>query len=71
MWIPPKLLNVGTHTIGLAITSFIPNFEVHFFEKESLIIDIIENENLRDNSYRGIIPGMTRQKLQLETRKIG
>jgi lipopolysaccharide transport system ATP-binding protein len=69
MLIPPHLLNDGRYIAGLATSTMIPE-RVHFFEKEALIFDVIEDMTLRTTEYRGSIPGVVRPKLEWKTTKI-
>jgi len=62
MWINENLLNQETYVIGVAATSLSP-VKVHFFEKESIRIEMIEDINLRDNSFKQQISGVMRPKL--------
>jgi len=68
MRIPPHFLNDGRYIAGIAASTLIPE-RVHFYEPEALIFDVIEDMNLRDTEYRGVIPGTVRPKFQWETRK--
>jgi len=68
MWIPPHLLNDGRYVAGIAISTFAPE-RVHFYEKEAIVFDVIEDMNLRNIEYRGQMPGIVRPMLQWETQK--
>lgn len=69
VYIPPYLLNDGRYIAGIATSTMIPE-RIHFFEKEALIFDVIEDMNLRESEYRGPIPGVVRPKLKWRTKKI-
>jgi lipopolysaccharide transport system ATP-binding protein len=69
MWLPPHLLNEGRYIAGLAATTIIPQ-RVHFFEREALVFDVIEDMNLRPTAYRGTVPGIVRPKLEWTTTRI-
>ena len=69
MWLPPDFLNDGRYIAGIAATTVIPE-RVHFYEKEALVFDVIEDMNFRDTEYRGAIPGIVRPKLKWITKKI-
>jgi len=69
LWIPANLLNDGRYIIGIAASTLIPE-KVHFYDKEALIFDVVENMEERDSEYRGRIPGIVRPALQWETKKI-
>jgi lipopolysaccharide transport system ATP-binding protein len=67
VWIPAHLLNDGRYIAGIAASTMIPE-RIHFFEKEALIFDVIEDMNLRHSEYRGPIPGIVRPKLEWQTK---
>lgn len=69
VWIPPHLLNDGRYIVGIATTTLIPQC-VHFFEREALIFDVIEDMSKRPNEYRGAMPGVIRPDLKWITQKI-
>jgi lipopolysaccharide transport system ATP-binding protein len=69
MWIPGHLLNDGRYLVGLAASTLIPE-KVHFYAKEALIFDVVEDMEKRDLDYRGKIPGVIRPKLNWETIKL-
>ena len=66
MWIPGNLLNDGRYIIGIALSTLIP-VQVHFFEPEALIIDVLEDMETREHEDRGKMPGTIRPKLKWET----
>jgi lipopolysaccharide transport system ATP-binding protein len=68
MWIPGHFLNDGRYIVGFAASTFIPE-RVHFYEKEALVFDVIEDMNLRDIEYRGSMPGIVRPRLEWVTKK--
>lgn len=69
MWIPGHLLNDGRYLVGLATSTFIPE-KVHFYAKEALIFDVVEDMEKRELDYRGKMPGVVRPKLNWETIKL-
>ena len=62
MWMPPHFLNVGFYTAGLALSTMSP-VKVHFYEKEAIIFEVIEDINMRLTEYKSNIPGVVRPKL--------
>lgn len=70
IWIPEELLNDGRYIAGIAASTFIPE-RVHFYEKEALIFDVIEDMNQRNTEYRGAMPGIVRPNLKWKTEKKG
>jgi lipopolysaccharide transport system ATP-binding protein len=69
MQLPPHFLNEGRYIAGIATSTFIPE-KVHFYEREALIFDVIEDMNLRDTEYRGPMPGIIRPKMEWATTKL-
>jgi len=63
MWIPPHLLNAGTYSAGLALSTLNPT-SVHFYEQDALIFDVIEDVNKRATEYKQNIPGVVRPLLE-------
>ena len=64
--IPGNLLNEGTYSVGLAISSFGSASEVHFFEQAALsfnVRDSMENSVGRSHGYGNIMPGVVRPLL--------
>ena len=68
VWIPGHFLNEGRYIAGIAASTLLPE-RMHFYEKEALVFDVIEDMNLRDIEYRGTMPGIIRPKLQWDTKK--
>jgi lipopolysaccharide transport system ATP-binding protein len=68
MQIPPHLLNDGRFIAGIATSTFIPE-KIHFYEREALVFDVIEDMKLRATEYRGVLPGIVRPKLEWTTIK--
>jgi len=68
MWIPSNLLNDGRYIVGVAVSTHSPE-QIHFFETEAIIFDVLEDMDTRDIDYRGKIPGPIRPKLQWQTIK--
>ena len=69
MLIPPHLLNDGRYIAGIASSTLIPE-KVHFYDKEAIVFDVVEDMNLRDTEYRGPIPGIVRPKLNWRTERL-
>lgn len=69
MWIPANLLNDGRYIVGIA-ASTMTTAQVHFYEPQALVYDVLEDMETRDNEYRGTIPGIIRPKLQWQTIKL-
>jgi lipopolysaccharide transport system ATP-binding protein len=69
MWIPGHLLNDGRYLVGLAASTLIPE-KIHFYMKDALIFDVVEDMDKRDVEYRGKMPGVIRPKLNWETIKL-
>ncbi len=63
------LLNEGIYTVGLAVTSY-PGRNIHFFEREALSFEVVEDVQMRLDSYRGTIPGSIRPRLKWNTEKL-
>lgn len=70
MWIPGNLLNDGIYIFGVALTSMAQNTLVHFYAKDILQIEIVEDISKRRNSYNQKLPGVLRPTLSWETIKI-
>jgi len=62
MWIPGNFLNQGIYIAGLALSSMNP-VTVHFFEKDAIVFEVIEDVDKRDAEYNQKIPGVIRPKL--------
>jgi lipopolysaccharide transport system ATP-binding protein len=62
-FLPPNLLNEGRYSVGLGLTTLIPQ-TVHFFEQQALVFEVVENMELRSTSYRGSFPGIIRPNLE-------
>ncbi len=69
MWIPSHFLNNGRYLAGIATSTMLPE-KIHFYERDVIVFDVIEDMNKRHNDYRGIIPGIIRPDLKWETKKI-
>lgn len=61
-WIPGNLLNEGVYYLGLALTTINPR-KRHFFEKNALIFEVVEDISLREGNYSHKIPGIIRPKI--------
>ena len=62
MWIPADFLNQGLYLAGLALSSMSP-VVVHFYERDAIVFEVIENIDKRDADYKQNIPGVIRPKL--------
>jgi lipopolysaccharide transport system ATP-binding protein len=69
MWIPSHLLNAGTYSAGLALSTLNPT-TVHFYEADAIIFDVIEDVNKRMTDYKQSIPGVVRPLLKWQVEKI-
>jgi lipopolysaccharide transport system ATP-binding protein len=69
VWLPRNLLNTGEYIIGIATSTLSPLI-THFFVKEALVFHIIEDLNLRQNDFKGTIPGLIRPKLTWNSIKL-
>jgi hypothetical protein len=62
--IPPNLLNVGSYTIGVAMTFMDPGVHVAFFERDALSFQVVEQmDHTLDGTrhgYAGVVPGPIR-----------
>ena len=68
VWIPENLLNTGIYIAGIATTTMIP-YKIHFFDKEALRFEILENINERIINYSAKLPGIIRPNLIWNTFK--
>ena len=69
MWIPKKILNVGTYVFGIALSSFNPTV-VHFYKESALLVEAVENINNRQSSYVGNLPGIVRPEINWTINKL-
>ena len=67
--LPKHFLNDGKYIGGVAVSTLLPHI-VHFYEKDALRFDVIENMEYRNTEYRGIMPGTIRPLLTWQTEKI-
>jgi lipopolysaccharide transport system ATP-binding protein len=67
--LPPHFLNDGQYIAGVAISTLLPHV-VHFFEKDALHFEVIENMECRHTNYRGKMPGTIRPLLVWENKRI-
>jgi lipopolysaccharide transport system ATP-binding protein len=68
-WIPGNFLNNQTYNVGVAFTT-LKTSHIHFYEKETISIEIIENKMLRKHDYGGTIEGAIRPELKNNVIKI-
>jgi len=63
-WIPANLLNDGSYSIGVAISTMMP-LRVHLYEREALIFQVLEDiEHAKKNDFNQRIPGVVRPRLR-------
>ncbi len=67
--LPHHFLNGGGYMLGVAVSTMSP-LVVHFFEKEALRFDVIENMEFRNSDYRCPMPGIIRPVLDWRIEKI-
>jgi alkylation response protein AidB-like acyl-CoA dehydrogenase len=70
--VPGNLLNAGSLTVGVAISTYAP-FSVHFYERDAITFHISEEyeHTLGRAGYSGYIPGAVRPVLNWETQSEG
>ena len=66
VWIPANFLNVESYSVAVALSTISP-LKVHFWVKDALTFDTIENLNNRTDSYSLELPGIIRPLLNWET----
>ncbi len=69
IWVPANFLNNQVYRLGIAMTTF-KNMNIHFYEKEIIKIEVLENKSVRKNNYAGPMPGIVRPDLKSETKLI-
>ncbi|HEY4494603.1 MAG TPA: ABC transporter ATP-binding protein [Candidatus Paceibacterota bacterium] len=63
-WIPENLLNNGTYSIGVALSTMIP-LKIHVYEQNIITFQVLEDiENSKRNDFNQHIPGILRPKLK-------
>jgi lipopolysaccharide transport system ATP-binding protein len=67
--IPGNLLNNQIYRVGVAFTT-LKTTHIHFYEKEIINIDVIEDKSTRKNEYGGFIPGVVRPDFDSEVKLI-
>lgn len=68
MTLPAQLLNNGRYLAGVAVSTMVPE-RVHFFERDVIVFDVVEDMNQRPFGYRGTIPGVVRPHLNWLTER--
>jgi len=68
MWIPANLLNAGTYSAGLALSTLSPTI-VHFYEQDAILFDVIEDMNKRETEWKNSLPGVVRPRLEWKIEK--
>lgn len=68
VWIPENILNVETYLITIGLSTMSPIL-IHFLEKEILILNTIEDINLRVEGHNQKINGVIRPKFNWEINK--
>jgi len=69
----PNFLNEGSYFVGMAISSFEPRLENHFFEQNILAFNIKDSLEVtigRPHGFTGNIPGVIRTQLQWNLAKV-
>lgn len=73
--VPPRLLNTGTFTVGVAVTSLNPGIDVAFFERGALMFQVTEDMSVTLDTtrvgYAGPMPGTIRPQLDWTVEQIG
>lgn len=69
--IPANYLNDDVYFIGFALTSIKPSIHVHFFERNTLQLHVIDkiDGTITRNGYSGVIPGVIRPVLDWSSEK--
>ncbi len=67
--LPSHFLNDGRYIVGVAMSTLLPHV-VHFYERDALQFEVIENMEYRNTEYRGRMPGTIRPLLKWQTEKI-
>lgn len=66
-WIPENLLNEGSYTVGVAISTMIP-LRVHAYVQDALSFDVVVDiENSKKMDFNQRLPGVVRPRLVWET----
>jgi hypothetical protein len=65
-WIPSNILNVEFYVIGIAICTYTNPMVVHFFEKNLLSFETLEDMNTRRNDFKNNYYGLVRPSLSWE-----
>ncbi len=66
MWIPENLLNEGTYTAQVVVSTMKP-LKIHFSQQEAVVFNVIDNiMNSRKNDFNQKIPGVVRPRLEWE-----
>jgi len=68
MWIPENTLNTGKYFFEPALSTLNP-LTIHFYEKESVMIEMFENIDDRKTIFKDPIPGIVRPETIWETIK--
>jgi lipopolysaccharide transport system ATP-binding protein len=64
MWIPPRFLNHGRFSVGVAVSTLSP-VVIHFFERDALRFQVIDDLlDARRSGYTQEFPGVVRPDLQ-------
>lgn len=66
VWIPGNLLNEGTYSIGVALSTMIP-LNIHLYEKELIVFQVLEDiHTAKKHDFNVRIPGVVRPRLVWE-----
>lgn len=66
VWVPGNLLNEGTYSIGVALSTMIP-LNIHLYEKELIVFQVLEDiHTAKKHDFNVRIPGVVRPRLVWE-----
>lgn len=67
VWIPENFLNVESYSVAISLSTISP-LKVHFWVKDALMFDTVEDLKNRTDSYNLELPGIIRPLLKWETK---
>lgn len=63
-WIPGNLLNEGSYTIGIALSTMVP-LKIHCYEREALVFQVLNDiEHAKKHDFNERIPGVVKPRLE-------
>ena len=66
VWVPGNLLNEGTYSIGVALSTMIP-LNIHLYERELIVFQVLEDiHSAKKHDFNVRIPGVVRPRLVWE-----